>query len=138
MTRFLDFLIAHWILAGLWLGLATILLAYINSKAAKSVSPQAAAILVNRADGVFLDIRERKDFEKGHIVDAINIPLAKLSERIGELEKNKTTPVIVVCQMGHQSGDAVKLLQAKGFAHVIKMFGGMSEWHTQNLPVVMK
>ena len=136
MARFLDFLISHWILTALWLSLATILLAYLNAKAAKSVSPQAAAILVNRADGVFLDIRERPDYEKGHLVDAINIPLAKLHERIAELGKNQQTPIIVVCQMGHQSGEAVKILQAKGFAHVVKLSGGMAEWHSQNLPVV--
>ena len=136
MARFLDFLVTHWILSGLWLAIATLLLAYLNSKTAKSVSPQAAAILVNKADGAFLDIRERKDFEKGHIVDAINIPLAKLQERITELEKNKETPLIVVCQMGHHSGEAVKILQAQGFTTVYKMFGGMSEWNAQNLPVV--
>lgn len=136
MARFLDFLVNHWILAGLWLAIATLLLAYLNSKTAKSVSPQAASILVNRADGTFLDIRERKDFDKGHIVDAINIPLAKLHERITELEKSKETPLIVVCQMGHHSGEAVKILQAKGFTTVFKMFGGMAEWNAQNLPVV--
>src|SRR5688572_4051174 len=136
MARFLDFLVNHWILSGLWLAIATMLLAYLNSKTAKSVSPQAAAILVNKADGTFLDIRERKDFEKGHIVDAINIPLAKLHERIAELEKKKETPLIVVCQMGHHSGEAVKILQAKGFTTVFKMFGGMNEWSLQNLPVV--
>jgi rhodanese-related sulfurtransferase len=136
MARFFDFLVNHWILSGLWLAIATALLAYLNSKTAKSVSPQAAAMLVNRADGTFVDIRERKDFEKGHIVDAVNIPLAKLHERITELEKKKETPLIVVCQMGHHSGEAVKILQAKGFTKVFKMFGGMSEWHAQNLPVV--
>ena len=136
MARFFDFLVDHWILSGLWLAIATLLLAYLNSKTAKSVSPQAAALLVNRADGTFLDIRERKDFEKGHIVDALNIPLAKLHERITELEKKKETPVIVVCQMGHHSGEAVKILQAQGFTTVFKMFGGMAEWHAQNLPVV--
>ncbi len=136
MARFLDFVVTHWILSGLWLAIATLLLAYLNSKTAKSVSPQAAAILVNKADGTFLDIRERKDFEKGHIVDAINIPLAKLQERITELEKKKETPLIVVCQMGHHSGEAIKILQAKGFTTVYKMFGGMSEWNAQNLPVV--
>jgi rhodanese-related sulfurtransferase len=136
MARFLDFLVTHWVLSGLWLAIATLLLAYLNSKTAKSVSPQAAAILVNKADGAFLDIRERKDFEKGHIVDAINIPLAKLKERITELEKKKQTPLIVVCQMGHHSGEAVKILQAEGFTTVYKMFGGMSEWNAQNLPVV--
>ncbi len=136
MARFLEFLTTHWILAGLWLLIATVLLAYLNSKAAKSVTPQGAAILANRADGVFLDIRERKDFEKGHIVDAVNIPLAKLNERITELEKMKEKPIVVVCEMGHRAGEAIKLLQANGFVHVVKMFGGMAEWHAQNLPVV--
>ena len=87
-------------------------------KSGKSVSPHQATLLINRQDGVFLDIRERKDFDKGHIVDAINIPLAKLHERITELEKKKDVPIVVVCQMGQQSGEAVKALEAKGIDFV--------------------
>ena len=136
MVRFLDFLVSHWILSGLWLALATTLLAYLNAKTAKSISPQGATLLVNRANGVILDIRERKEFEKGHIVDAINIPLAKLSDGAIELDKQKENPIIVVCELGHNSGDAVKLLKSNGFVHVSKMYGGMGEWHAQNLPIV--
>jgi rhodanese-related sulfurtransferase len=136
MTRFLEFLVNHWILSGLWLVLFAALIAYINSKGAKSVSPHQATLLINKHDGVFLDVRERKDFDKGHIVDAINIPLAKLHERILELEKKKEVPIVVVCQMGQQSGEAVKALEAKGFTNVSKMAGGMGEWLVQNLPVV--
>lgn len=136
MARFIEFLTNHWILAGLWLVVFGILLAYLKSKSGKSVSPQQAVLLLNRENGAILDIRERKDFEKGHIVDAINIPLAKLQERAVELEKRKATPVIVVCSMGQLSGEAVKLLQAKGFEQVSKMSGGMAEWLGQSLPVV--
>lgn len=136
MTRFFEFLVNHWILSGLWLALFATLLAYINSKLARSVSPQQATVLINRQNGVFLDIREKKDFDKGHIVDSINIPLAKLHERITELEKKKDVPIIVVCQMGQQSGAAVKALEAKGFTQVSRMSGGISEWQIQNLPLV--
>lgn len=136
MTRFLEFLINHWILSGLWLVLFGALIAYVNSKSGKGVSPHQATLLINKQNGVFLDIRERKDFEKGHIVDAINIPLAKLHERIVELDKKKDLPIVVVCQMGQQSGEAVKTLETKGFANVTRMSGGMSEWLVQNLPVV--
>lgn len=136
MTRFLEFLVNHWILSGLWAALFATLLFYINSKQGKSVSPQQATLLINKHDGIFLDIRERKDFEKGHLVDAINIPLAKLNERIVELDKKKELPVVVVCQLGQQSGDAVKTLEAKGFVNVFRMSGGMNEWQLQNLPVV--
>jgi rhodanese-related sulfurtransferase len=136
MARFIDFFIEHWILSGLWVVLFAILIAYIKSKAAKSLSPQQATLVINRENGVVLDVRESKDFDRGHIVDAINIPLAKLGERAVELDKKKDQPIIVVCQMGHSSGDAVKLLQDRGFANVSKMAGGMTEWSIQNLPVV--
>jgi rhodanese-related sulfurtransferase len=136
MTRFLEFLVNHWILSGTWAALFAVLLLYINSKSARSVSPQQATMLINRQNGVFLDIRERKDFEKGHIVDAVNIPLAKLHDRLTELEKKKDVPIVVVCQMGQQSGQAVTALEAKGFANVSRMSGGMNEWQLQNLPLV--
>ncbi len=136
MTRFLEFFVDHWILSGLWLVLFTALIAYINSKLGKSLSLHQATLLVNKDDGVFLDVRERKDFERGHIVDSINIPLAKLHERITELDKKKELPIIVVCQVGHQSSEAVKALQAKGFTNVSKMAGGITEWQVQNLPLV--
>lgn len=136
MARFIEFLTNHWVLSGLWLAIATVLLAYLNSKTMKSLSAHQATLLVNKQDGVVLDVRERKDYEKGHIVDAVNIPLAKLKERAVELDKKKEHPIIVVCQYGQQSSEAVKLLQGLGFTKVNKMHGGMSEWQSQNLPVV--
>jgi rhodanese-related sulfurtransferase len=136
MTRFFDFLINHWILAGLWLALFATLIAYVNAKSGKTVSPHQATLLINKQNGVLLDIRERKDFDKGHIVDAVNIPLAKLHERITELDKKKDVPIVVVCQMGQQASQAVKALEAKGFTQVSRMSGGMNEWQVQNLPLV--
>jgi rhodanese-related sulfurtransferase len=136
MARFIEFLASHWVLSGLWFAIAIALLAYINSKLAKSLSPHQATLLINKQDGLVLDVRERKDFDKGHIADAVNIPLAKLTERAVELDKKKDHPIIVVCQFGQHSGEAVKLLQGLGFSKVEKMQGGMSEWQSQNLPVV--
>ena len=136
MARIIEFLINHWLLSGLWVALFATLLLYINSKSGRSVSPQQATLLVNRENGLILDIRERKDFESGHIVDAVNIPLAKLKERVVELEKKKDLPVVVVCQMGQQSGEVVRLLEERGFSRVSRMSGGMGEWRAQSLPVV--
>jgi rhodanese-related sulfurtransferase len=136
MTRFIEFLVDHWVLSGLWLAIATVLLAYLNSKTASSLSPYQATLAVNKEGGTILDIRERKEFEKGHVVDAINIPFAKLAERAVELEKKKELPLVVVCQYGQHAGEAVKMLQAKGFTKVSKMAGGIAEWQSQNLPLV--
>jgi rhodanese-related sulfurtransferase len=138
MTRFLEFLVDHWILSGLWMALFAGLLAYINHKSGKGLSPQQVTQIINQDNGLVLDIREHKDYERGHIVDAINIPLAKLAERVVELDKKKDRPIIVVCQMGHSAAEAVKLLQERGFERVARMSGGMSEWHVQGLPVIGK
>jgi len=136
MTRFLEFLGNHPILTGLWLLLFAALVFYLKSKAARSVSPQQATLLVNRQNGVIVDVRERKDFERGHIVDAINIPFAKLGERGVELDKYKDVPVVIVDQMGQHAGAAVKALEAQGFTQACRMNGGMSEWAAQSLPLV--
>lgn len=136
MDRFFQFLLNHWILTGLWLGLFITLIVYLKVKAGSALSPHQATLLVNRQDGVILDIRDKKVFEGGHIVDAVNIPQAKLKERLSELDKYRDKPLVVVCQMGHQSGEAVKLLEENGFTAVNRMSGGMAEWQTQGLPAV--
>jgi rhodanese-related sulfurtransferase len=136
MERFLEFLINHWILTSLWVIIFAALLAYLQKKGGKAVGIHEATRLINQSNGLILDIRDKKVFDKGHIVNAINIPLAKLEERMIELEKNKNNPLIVVCQMGHQSGDGVKKLEAQGYSQVYKMSGGMTEWQTQGLPLV--
>ena len=54
-------------------------------KSGPSVSPQQAINLINGEQGVFVDLRDVADYRKGHIVDALHIPAAKLAERMAEL-----------------------------------------------------
>lgn len=136
MAQFVEFVGNHWILSSLWLALLTALILYRSKTGSQSVSPQQAVTLINRKDGVVLDIRDKKEFEAGHIVDAINIPSGKLTTRLPELDKFKARPVIVVCKMGQHSSDACKALTTAGFEQVVRMQGGMAEWRGQNLPVV--
>jgi rhodanese-related sulfurtransferase len=136
MAQFTEFFINHWILSGLWLALVITLLYYLNAKAGDALSPQQTVMLVNREHGVILDIRDKKAFDGGHIVDAINIPSAKLKDRLAELNKFKEKPLVVVCQLGSQSGDAIKTLEENGFTSVSRMSGGMAEWQAQGLPAV--
>jgi len=105
-------------------------------KSGPSLSPQQAINVVNAKDGVFVDLRDAADFRKGHIVSAINIPAAKLSERMVELEKYKDKPIVLVCKMGQQSSAAGKQLKEAHYGEVYKMTGGMMEWGNLQLPTV--
>ena len=93
-------------------------------------------MLINRKSAVVVDVRDRKEFDSGHIVDSLNIPLGKLKQRLNELIKHKKKPLIVVCKIGQHSGEAAKVLQEAGYEQVVRLSGGLSEWKAQSLPLV--
>lgn len=138
MAQFIEFVGNHWILSTLWVALIVALALQRTKASGASVSAQQAVMLINRSDAVVVDIRDKKDFDAGHIVDAIHIPLSKLGTRVTELEKYKATPVIVACRLGQHSADAVKVLKSAGFTQVLRLSGGMIEWRAQALPLVQK
>jgi rhodanese-related sulfurtransferase len=107
-----------------------------SRKSGASLTPQQAINLLNREEGVFLDLRESGEFGKGHIANAMNIPAAKLDGRITELDKFREKPIVLVCKMGQHSGAVGKKLQAEGYAKVYRMTGGMMEWSQSQLPLV--
>lgn len=138
MALFLEFLAQEWILALALLVVIVMLVLHEARKSGPSVSPQQAIGLINSEQGVFVDLRDAADFKQGHIVEALNIPAAKLPARMAELEKYRERPVVLVCKMGQQSGAAGKQLKAAGFNKVYKMTGGMMEWGNLQLPTVSK
>lgn len=138
MAQFIEFVGNNWILATLWVGLVIALVLHRSRSAGESLSCQQAVMLINRSDAVLLDIREKKDFDAGHIVDSVHIPMGKLGGRISELDKYKAKPIIVACRLGQQSADAVKILKSAGFEQVMRLNGGITEWRSDNLPLVQK
>lgn len=138
MAQFIEFVGNHWILSGLWLVLLVAFIVHRNKTSAQAVGPQQAVMLINRANAVVLDVRDKKEFDAGHLVDALSIPVTKLSASMGQLDKFKDRPIIVICKMGQHSADACKLLKQAGFTQVVRLSGGMAEWKAQNLPLVQK
>jgi rhodanese-related sulfurtransferase len=138
MAQFVEFIGNHLILASLWSLAAGGIVFYHQRTGSKGVSPQGAVMLINRQDAVVVDIRDKKEFESGHIVDAINIPLISLKKRAVELKKHKSKPIVVVCKLGQHAGEAAKILMEEGYADVVKLSGGVSEWKAQSLPLVNK
>lgn len=137
MEQVFDFINNNWMLVSVW---ALFLVAFLwdnNQRSGASISPAIATQMINKQDAVVLDIRDKKDFEAGHLANAINIPYSSLADRMSELESSKEHPIVLVCKSGQSVGMAGKTLKQKGF-QVFRLSGGMMEWTNQNLPVVSK
>jgi rhodanese-related sulfurtransferase len=137
MAQFIEFIGNHLVLSSLWLVAFGAIVFYHQRTGSKGVGPQQAVMLINRSDAIVVDVRDKKEFESGHIVDSIHIPLAKLDQRFTELKKYQDKPVIVVCKLGQHSGDAAKKIQAAGHEQVFKLSGGVTEWKAQSMPLIV-
>ncbi len=103
-------------------------------KGAKITNSQATKI-INKGKAAIIDIRDQKQYQAGHILNAVHVPLSSLEQRIPKLEKFKGQPVIVVDESGKESDKAAALLKKEGFSQVNILKGGMSSWVGEGLPV---
>ncbi len=75
------------------------------------------------ADSAFIiDIREKDQFEKGHLKAAVNIPFGQIRNRISELPRDK--PIFIHCRTGQDSYNVALTLQYLGFEDVYNVCGG--------------
>lgn len=70
---------------------------------------------------LIIDVREKVDYEKGHIKGAKNIPLSELRERMDEIPRDGK--VYVNCKTGQKSYNAVLALQNAGYKNVCNITG---------------
>lgn len=100
-----------------------------------AVTPAEATQLINREDAHIVDVREADEYASGHLPDAKNIPVAKLADRIGELEKFKDKPIIVCCATGMRSNKACAELKKHGFDKLHNLAGGVDAWVGAGYPI---
>ena len=58
---------------------------------------------------VIVDVRSQREWDSGHIENAIHIPLDQLNNRVGEI-KELNKPVVTCCASGVRSAKAAKFL----------------------------
>jgi hydroxyacylglutathione hydrolase len=81
-----------------------------------------------------LDVRNRSEWEAGHLPGARLMPLPELTARLDELRD--AGPIVVHCQGGSRSVVAASVLRAAGFADVTNVEGGFTAWlRAGNTPV---
>jgi rhodanese-related sulfurtransferase len=71
-----------------------------------------------------IDVRTKKEFDDGHIPNAVNIPVDELRDRLAEIPKSK---LIINCQVGQRGHTASMLLNELGY-QAANLDGGYITW----------
>jgi rhodanese-related sulfurtransferase len=98
-----------------------------NSPSAGSTTDlelQEFAEAVHAGEVSVVDVREPHEYAAGHVPGAINLPMSRFDP--GELPTGK--PVVLMCQSGGRSRNALNRTHASGRADVRHYPGGMSQW----------
>jgi len=92
--------------------------------------PEITAVeyLQRRATGAeltLLDVREDWELAVASVPGVVHIPMAQVSARLNELDRNKE--VVVLCRSGRRSFEIAKLLQSNGY-QASNLTGGILAW----------
>ena len=68
-----------------------------------------------------VDVREKGEYEAGHLKGSVNIPLSELRERTDEIPKDR--PVYLHCRSSQRSYNALMALQGRGYENVVNISG---------------
>ncbi|MBE6623936.1 MAG: rhodanese-like domain-containing protein [Ruminococcaceae bacterium] len=92
------------------------------------ITPEKAKeIMESGEEYVLLDVREKDEYDSGHIPGALLLPYGKIEEEANELIPDKSTQILVYCRSGRRSKIAAASLSGLGYTNV-KEFGGINDW----------
>ncbi|WP_291588423.1 rhodanese-like domain-containing protein [Comamonas sp. UBA7528] len=133
----MQFFIENWYLFLLAIGSGALLMVpALKGAGAGSLTPADAVQRINREKAVVVDVREAEEYVTGHITNAKNIPLAQLDERLPQVAKNKSVPVVLVCEKGARAVRAEAMAKKLGYEKAQALAGGMKGWRNAGMPVV--
>ena len=92
------------------------------------VTPREALDMRRRGDDVvYLDVREKAEWNLFRIPDAVHIPLGSVTERVKDAVPRDRC-VLVYCARGNRSVLAAEALQEMGYVNVLSLSGGIRAW----------
>ena len=98
------------------------------------ISPTDAATKSKSGDTVIVDVREKDEWDDGHIPDAVHMSRGMLELEVEDKFPDPNTTIICHCGGGGRSALAAESLQKMGYKNVRSMAGGFKAWKAAGLP----
>jgi rhodanese-related sulfurtransferase len=98
------------------------------------ISPADAAAKSQSGEAIIADVREKDEWDEGHIPGAIHMSRGTIELDIEEKVPDTNAMIICHCGGGGRSALAAESLQKMGYKNVRSMGGGFKAWKAAGLP----
>ncbi len=102
-------------------------------KRIKEATPQQVAELLRAEDVQLADVREKDEWNAGHLPGAVHVPKSYLEQWAEDRIPDKTKTTVLYCAGGVRSAMAADTLTKLGYTKVISMSGGFNRWKDSGL-----
>jgi rhodanese-related sulfurtransferase len=99
------------------------------------ISPQDAAAKLESGEATIVDVREKDEWDEGHIPGAMHMSRGTIELDIEEKVPDTNAMIICHCGGGGRSALAAESLLKMGYKNVRSMAGGFKAWKATGLPV---
>ncbi|AUC60073.1 hypothetical protein AA637_02390 [Cyanobacterium sp. HL-69] len=96
------------------------------------ITPQELEQRMKNKSVVLIDVREKDEYDQGHIPGALLKPLSEFSAK----ELASYPNIVLYCRSGKRSHTAAEKLIEAGLTTITELQGGISAWQQAHFPVV--
>jgi rhodanese-related sulfurtransferase len=99
------------------------------------IDPESAhRVFESKSAAILVDVRETGEVDSIRVEGALNIPLSRLRELAGRLDRG--TPIYLLCRSGSRAASAASQLKELGHGNIFVVRGGLDAWMSSGKPVV--
>src|SRR5436309_10604019 len=100
------------------------------------ISPQDAAAKLKSGEAVFVDVRDKDEWDEEQIPGAIHMSRGTIELDIEEKVPDTNALIICHCGGGGRGALATESLQKMGYKNVRNLAGGFKAWKAAGLPTI--
>ena len=94
----------------------------------RQITQEEAKKMMDEQEVVILDVREKDEYDSGHIKNAVLLPVGSINEETAaSVIPHKDSVVLVYCRSGNRSKTASDALVRLGYTNIYE-FGGIITW----------
>ena len=93
----------------------------------QTITAEEGKAMMDAGGVTVVDVRTQKEYDAGHIPDAILVPNESIGEEPPEALPDKSAALLIYCRTGIRAADASEKLAKMGYTNVYDM-GGIRDW----------